>query len=198
MHLTVPIKIDPQRVHGINQLQSFVQGFGTNANDPFILQRVAMVVDGDWAIANIKQYKPDLDYKITSVPVPAGRSPITWSGGFVAGIPTGSHHIPEAWEFLQWFTATDQNAVFAKIHGSLPCNVEAAKKAYADDPRHKIFIDSLSVSHIEPVIPEWSMAWDAHLAAEQDALYGRKTAKQALDDANQKVQDAIDARLAGS
>jgi len=184
--------------YGINAMQSFVQGFGGGAQDPFVLGLEALTIDGDWGIANIKQYKPDLDYQITPPPCPTGKSPVTWSGGFVAGIPTGGKHYEESWKFLTWFTAADANSTFAKIGGTLPTNVAAAQKTYANDPRHKIFLDLLPVSHIEPVIPEWSLAWDTHLAAEQEALYGRKSAKEALDAANQKVQDAIDARLAGA
>ncbi|MGD0005732.1 MAG: ABC transporter substrate-binding protein [Anaerolineaceae bacterium] len=184
--------------YGINQMESFVQGFGGGAQDPFVLGLEALTIDGDWAIANINQYKPDLDYQITPPPYPSGKSAETWSGGFVVGIPTGGKHIEESWKFLSWFTAVDANSTFAKIGGSLPTNMAAAQKVYANDPRHKIFLDLLPVSHIEPVIPEWSLAWDSHLAAEQDALYGRKPAQQALDEANQKVQDAIDARLSGA
>jgi multiple sugar transport system substrate-binding protein len=182
--------------YGINQIQSFVNGFGND--DPFIRGLVATIITGDWEIESIKQFKPDLEYEITPAPYPTGKSAITWSGGFVAGIPAGSKKINEAWKFLSWFTAAEANTTFAKIHGSLPTNIQAAQNAYKDDPKHKIFLDLLPVSKIEPVIPEWSLAWDTHLAAEQDALYGRKSVKQALDDANQKVQDAIDARLAGA
>ena len=183
--------------YGVNELQAFQAGFGSGANDPFRNGQVAMVANGDWEIASLKQYVPDLEYEITPVPYPAGRQAMTWSGGFVTGIPRGSKHPEETWKFIVWLTGAEAASTFAKIHGSLPCNVEAAQAMTADDPLHRKFVDLLPVSFIEPVIPEWSLAWDQHIVAEQAAIYLQKTAQEALDEANAKVQEAIDLRVTG-
>jgi hypothetical protein len=60
---------------------------------------------------------------------------------------------------------------------------------------HKLFTDLLPTTVIEPVFPEWALVEDG-IPAEQEVLYGRKTAQQAFDDLNAKVQTAVDARVA--
>lgn len=183
--------------YGVTQLQNFQSGFGSGANDPFIKGQVAMVLTGDWVIANLAQYAPDLEYDITPAPYPTGAHAMTWSGGFVMGIPNGSKHVDAAWKFISWLTSTEAETSFAQAAKVLPCNVDAAKSIAASDPLHKVFIDLLPSAFIEPVIPEWSMAWDQHVAAEQAAILLQKTPQQALDEANAKVQEAIDQRVKG-
>jgi multiple sugar transport system substrate-binding protein len=183
--------------YGVSSIQNFQQGFGSGADNPFRNGTVAMELTGNWEILSLKNYVPDLQYGISPAPYPAGRAAMTWSGGFVTGIPQGSKHPNQAWQFVYWLGAGDGASKYAIQTQHLPTNVAAAK-AFADaTPAQKIFVDLLPVSFIEPVIPEWSLAWDTHLAAEQEALFGQKTPQEALDAANAKVQEAIDIRLQG-
>ncbi len=184
--------------YGVDQVQAFQASFGEGENDPFLRGQIAMVLTGDWNIAFLTKYAPDLQYGISPAPYPVGKQPMTWSGGFVTGIPAGSKKIEEAWKFVSWLTGAESETTFAKISKTLPCNVAAAKTIAEGDPLHKVFIDLLPASYIEPVIPEWSQAWDEHIVAEQAAIYLQKTAKEALDAANEKVQKSIDARVSPS
>ena len=156
-----------------------------------------MMVSGNWIIANIKRFKPDLKFDIVPAPIPTGKQSTTWSGGFVLGVPNGSKHKDEAWKLVQYLGLPDQQTAFCTAVGNLPTNVASAQKIGDGDPLQKRFVDLLPVSHSEPVIPEWSLAWDEHVAAEQAAIYGQKSAKDALDAANAKVQTEIDKRLKG-
>lgn len=183
--------------YGVTSIQNFQQGFGSGADTAFRSGKVAMEITGNWEILGLKQYVPDLQYGISPAPYPTGRSAITWSGGFVTGIPQGAKHAAQAWEFIHWLCAGEGASKYAIQTQHLPTNVAAAK-AFADaTPAQKIFVDLLPVSFIEPVIPEWGLAWDTHLAAEQEALFGQKTPQEALDACNAKVQEAIDIRLQG-
>jgi multiple sugar transport system substrate-binding protein len=183
--------------YGVQALQSFQSGFGSGADDPFVRGNVAMTVTGNWVIANLAKYAPDLEYTISPAPHPAAGKAITWSGGFVVGIPRGSKHIAESWQFISWLTSAEPIGQFCKETQTLPCNVAAAEAMGASDARQKVFIDLMPESRIEPVIPEWSLAWDQHVAAEQAAILLQKEPQQALDDANAKVQEAVDQRLSG-
>jgi multiple sugar transport system substrate-binding protein len=183
--------------YGVTAIQNFQTGFGSGADDPLITGRVAMILTGNWVIAYLREYGPDFDYGIAPAPYPAGRSAMTWSGGFVVGIPQGSKKAAAAWEFVGWLAGPEAQGIYAERGEVLPTNIAAATAFAEKNAAQKQFIDLLPVSYIEPVIPEWSLAWDQHLVAEQEALFGQKTAQQALDDANAKVQAALDARLAG-
>jgi multiple sugar transport system substrate-binding protein len=183
--------------YGVQDLQAFQQGFQSGGQGPFYTGQVSMMVSGNWIIASIKQFKPDLKYDIVPAPIPPGQQATTWSGGFVLGVPTGSKHRDEAWKFVQYLGAPEQQTAFCTARGNLPTNVASAKKIGDGDPLQKRFLDLLPVSHYEPVIPEWSLAWDELVAAEEAAIYGKKSAKDALEAANTKVQAEIDKRLKG-
>lgn len=184
--------------YGVQDLQSFQQGFQTGGQQPFLTGQVSSMVNGNWILATIKRYKPDLKFDVVPAPVPQGKQPTTWSGGFVLGVPHGTKHQDAAWQFVQYLGAPEQQTAFCTALGNLPTNVASAKKIGDGDPMQKRFLDLLPVSHTEPVIPEWSLAWDEHVAAEQAAIYGKKSAKDALDAANAKVQAEIDKRVKGS
>jgi len=181
--------------YGVEELAAFTKAIAGETTDPFITGNVAMEATGNWVISRLAKYAPDLKYEIAPVPVPAGKEFLTWSGGFCIGIPTGAKHLENSWDFLKWKCGKEGQIGFCIRDNTIPTFKEASQDYLAAQPQQKPFVDLMAATHIEPVIPEWEIAWDAHLEAEQEALYGKKSAQQALDDANAKVQQAIDARI---
>jgi multiple sugar transport system substrate-binding protein len=182
--------------YGIEELTSFTQSVSGESTDPFISGVLPLMVTGDWEIANLKRYAPDLEYGIAPTPVVEGRDFMTWSGGFVNGIPTGVHHIEQSWEFLKFMGGKDAQLTYAKATSHMCTNIEAQEEFVAFDPDHQVFTDLLPTTVIEPVFPEWALVEDG-IPSEQEVLYGRKTAQEAFDELNIKVQTAVDTRLAG-
>jgi len=181
--------------YGVEELTAFTKAIAGETTDPFITGNVAMEATGNWVISNLAKYAPELKYDVAPVPVPAGKSSITWSGGFVNAIPKGAKHLDASWDFLKWQCGKEGQLAYCTLTNTIPTFKAASDDFVASQPQQKPFVDLMSATHIEPVIPEWELAWDAHLQAEQEALYGQKSAQQALDDANAKVQAAIDTRI---
>jgi multiple sugar transport system substrate-binding protein len=80
--------------------------------------------------------------------------------------------------------------------GRLPTIKSAAEDPYwkTVDPRIKQFLDLLPNSHIRPPILQIDILnreLDSGTGAETVALKGQKTPRQALQEANQRVNDAI-------
>jgi len=106
-------------VGGYEKALSFQSGFQSNMNDPFIVGKVAMKIDGDWILANLARYGPQLDFGVAPPPVPedryrlqrefAGETErfVTWSGGFSLAIPEGARHPEQAWRFVKWMTSLE-------------------------------------------------------------------------------------------
>jgi multiple sugar transport system permease protein len=103
---------------GLDAVSAFSGGFGSEAQDPFILGKLAMRIDGDAYLNAIARYAPNMDFGVIPVPVPAERlhhegifknDPpwATWSGGFSFAIPQGARHVKEAWEFVQWYDSPE-------------------------------------------------------------------------------------------
>jgi multiple sugar transport system substrate-binding protein len=181
--------------YGVEELAAFTQAVAGETTDPFVTGNVAMMVTGDWEIGTIARYAPDMEYEIAPTPVVEGRDFMTWSGGFVNGIPTGAKHMDASWEFLKYMGGKDAQLMYALLTHHMCTNIEAQEEFLKQDPMHKLFTDLLPTTVIEPVFPEWALVEDG-IPAEQEVLYGRKTAQQAFDDLNTKVQTAVDARVA--
>ena len=106
---------------GVDAINTFAGGFAGDEDDPFMTGRLAMKVDGDWVLASIARYHPELDFGICPVPVPAERfnhegrykqdpqTWVTWAGGYAFVIPKGAKHVKEAWRFIQWENSVQGN-----------------------------------------------------------------------------------------
>ncbi|HZT40920.1 MAG TPA: extracellular solute-binding protein [Chthonomonadaceae bacterium] len=139
---------------GVDAVNAFAGGFGDNAQDPFILGKLAMRVDTDGFLNSIARYKPDLDFGVCPAPVPAERlhheglfkrdpTWVTWSGGFSFAIPRGARHVREAWEFIQWMNSPEAALIGARAQAAythslnrqyvprLFANVQANKVVFA-------------------------------------------------------------------
>ncbi|MBV9851212.1 MAG: extracellular solute-binding protein [Armatimonadetes bacterium] len=110
---------------GVDAINAFAGGFGTDEQDPFITSKLAMRVDGDGFMNSIARFSPDLDFAVVPVPVPEERlrhegrfkhdpTWVTWSGGFSFAIPRGARHIREAWQFIQWFNSPEAALIGAR------------------------------------------------------------------------------------
>lgn len=140
----------------------------------------------------------DLDWVVWAPPPgPGVNRTHTWSGGFANVLPTGVKN-PEASFTLAKYLSDEE---FQKVQnktggGRLPTLKSAAKDSYWNtvDPRVKQFVDLLPFSHIRPPIVQISILnreLDGAEGAETVALKGLKAPRQALQEANQRVNDAI-------
>lgn len=106
-------------IGGYGTAKNFESGFQAHENDPFIVGKVAMKVDGDWIMNDISRYGPTLDFGVAEPPVPDDRfnhkgdfanekdTFVTWVGGFSWAIPSGAKNTEGAWEFIKFATSTD-------------------------------------------------------------------------------------------
>ena len=104
---------------------NWVSGFGSG--------QVGMIGLGAFAIAQMRDSFPDVNFGITTLPgVDGGASSFT--GGDVIGIPAGAKNVDAAWDFLQWtLTEPSQVEVYAKS-GSLVARGDLVENKYATDP----------------------------------------------------------------
>ena len=141
---------------GVDAINAFAGGFGSEAQDPFITGKLAMRVEGDGLMNSIARYKPDLDFGVVPVPVPEDRlrhegrfahdpTWVTWSGGFSLAIPRGAKHVREAWEFMQWFNSPEASLIGAQ-----------AQAAYARD-KGRLYVPPLFTN-----IPANQLVFDSY------------------------------------
>lgn len=104
---------------GYDEAQKFQSSQRGGADDPFITGRIAMKVDGDWIIAGLAKFGPNLDFGVAPAPVPDDRYNrvgkfknekdqfITWVGGFSFAMPSGARNPEGGWDYIKYMTSEE-------------------------------------------------------------------------------------------
>lgn len=122
------LKRDPKGPgNGYELAKSLESGFLSKENDPFLLGKVVMKIDGNWILADpLARYGGSLEFAVAPPPVPDDRynkrgrfanEPdqfVTWVGGFSLAIPKGARNVPDAWEYIKFATSTKGRAINAQ------------------------------------------------------------------------------------
>jgi multiple sugar transport system substrate-binding protein len=135
---------------GADKLAKFKAGMADemSAQNAFEIGNVAMMVDGEWRTAFIKNDKSDVDYATAPMPVADDKPELYGSGyvgGNVIGIPKGSKHPAAAWKLVKFLTTdTDAVASFADAIGNVPTTIPALSSptlALSRDPNFATFLE---------------------------------------------------------
>lgn len=202
---------------GATKVNAYVEALNkqTGANDPLLTGKVAMVINGNWAIGTYARYGKDIinDIGFTYAPTPTGSDFITWSGGWSYGMPKGCKNPKEAFEVMTWLAtdgAIEQSkgiSKFNKKEGYLDIPAICASKStneklfktYVDPMENKhvkdmlyFGMDILDISFALPAHPCGQFIWAEHARAIDNAIYKKMTPEQALNEANTKTQAEID------
>jgi multiple sugar transport system permease protein len=92
---------------GIGQVDAYQQSFQSGALDPYLRGHIALKIDGDWSLADIADWKPDMDFIVSPAPIPAdrlasGAHPITWAGGWALVMPATAKRKEGAFKLIQY------------------------------------------------------------------------------------------------
>jgi multiple sugar transport system substrate-binding protein len=186
--------------YDITKISAFTAPFGTGPNfqngQTFAIGKLAMQAMGPWEIPAIKLYNPNLKYGITTLPAYKNLPPSSWVGGWCVGIPKGSANPAAAWEFLKWVCASNEGTTAA---GTAVVDFPGYKKSsfFANLPASiKPFYPVLKgTMHQRPVTPAEDYYMGSLDREVSNALYGKKTAKQALTDVTHDVQKYLNGIL---
>lgn len=108
---------------------------GTNFLTAFTTGKIGMTGSGAFSIGTLKSNYPKIDFGLTYLPgMNGGWS--SFAGGDTIGIPKGSTHVQQAWNFITWcLSPAVQVNIFAK-NGSIPVRTDLAVNKYSKlDPR---------------------------------------------------------------
>jgi multiple sugar transport system substrate-binding protein len=184
------------RKYDVTRVTSLQQGFGTAQLDPFYIGQMSMRCLHISGIEDIKRYAPTLDYGVTFIPAPPdGEQHSSWVGGWCMALPSGSGRPKEGWELIRWLCADDAGtALVGSEMGLMPGArrspaFKALRSARGFDQFYRILLET---RHQRPVMPVQAYYMGALQRAVDAAIYGKKTPRQALDDATAETQAELD------
>lgn len=205
---------------GVRKVQSFVSGLQGGFMDPFLTGQLAMRIDVGALLGVIAAFKPEMNFGVAPPPVPEGRPPVSWSGGWSWVIPAGARHPDAAWRLIRWLASAEAELLRAQAQyesqraagqmyiptfsANERTNNLLVRRFVFDDPsipqRYKealrVVLDLMPVSRYRPVTPAGQLLWNEHLRATEDAVYHVRTATEALRIHAAVVQRELD-RLYG-
>ncbi len=120
----------------------------------------AMVITGPWNLGEFaRRLPPELadDWSTAPLPGPTGKaSGLSLAGGSSLVLFARGKHKPEAWKFVEYLSAPEQQAKFWRLTGDLPAHRDAwADSGLANDRRIAAFRDQLERVAPSPKLPEW-------------------------------------------
>lgn len=161
----------------------------------FAKGHAAISFSGYYQISTITSNKPSWTYDVTDMPVNAAGKRIPASATSAHSAWSGTKHGAEAWQWLKYLSGEEASRLYGATGLVIPPLKSVAESAEftssAEQPKHrKAFIDDLATAQPFPIVPNWIdilAAIDEMLAP---AWNGQKSAKEAIDAGNAKV-DAL-------
>jgi len=153
--------------------------------------RLGLQISGAWLFKQIPAEAPTLRYGVALVPMPATDrgSHASFAGGEVLVGFQAAKHKEDGLKLARFLVRPDNALALAMAAQSVqPATVSADTAAfYRERPEQQVMIRQFETARFTPNHPEW----DAMEAAIEDeielALYDKKTAAQAVTDANARL-----------
>ncbi len=182
------------KTYDITKIDAYTQTFYTT-QDPFALGQMAMIIDGVWRPATMKLYGPKVRYGVSYQPYPRhGGHKATYLVGEAIAIPHGAKNGDRAWEFIKWLSSGTGITQWCAGNGYLPAHKPAlANPIFAQTDVQKT-IRGIMDKYAEPIpsCPAANQYWDALTTAVDKVTHGKSTPQQALAEAQQTTQQAVD------
>jgi multiple sugar transport system substrate-binding protein len=201
------VKTWVDRYGGWQELQNFRAQFGAPPNDIFMSNGMAMFTDIAGYNSQLQFYRPRadtngdlqitgddarMDWGIAMLPHDEDADAGNWSGGFSMSIPRGAKNAEAAWEFIKCASATQGQASWARdTYAIPPHNAAASDPVLRADPAWEVIDQALEVSTGGVYVakyPNWTEQINQRL---EQVWLGELSAQEALDQAQQAVEDAI-------
>ena len=159
--------------------------------------KTAAIIDGPWKASSLKEAK--VNYGVATIPtLPNGKAYSAFGGGKAWVIPAGANHPEAAQKFVDFLTSTDQQKAFYDKTNEVPANTEARKYAVGkNDELTTAVVKQFENAQPMPNISEMSTVWDPAATMLFDAVSGKKSAKDAADDAVKLIKETIEQKFGG-
>jgi ABC-type glycerol-3-phosphate transport system substrate-binding protein len=187
------------RRFGVREVQNFQSGFGnfSSPQNAFLNQKVGSVLQGVWMANYVRLYNPTMHWTAIPFPVAANRPDL--QGRSIVEmdtlvIPRGARYPREAFDFIAFVQRQDVMEKLCTSHGKNSPLVKVSEAFLANHPNKEIrLFDRLARSKNAihpPLIGIWPQITNEMTNAFQLINLGQKTPRQALDEAQARLDPA--------
>ncbi len=190
--------------YGVDNVKKFSASFGAHfasPQNPFLDERVAMVIQGVWMYNFIEKYSPQLDWAAAPFPSidPQTLPDVTIIDCDILAIPAGAKHPDEAFEFISYVNSQGPMEKLCLGHRKFSplTTVSDGFIEQHPNPYIKVFID-LAHSPNARTTPQMSIwqEYNEELSVAADRVFGAiMPADQAMRYVEERVQWKFDRAL---
>ncbi len=167
--------------------------------DDFAKGKVALVSSTNVSLPFIEQKMPaEAKFEVGMAPLPTARKAgnTLFGNNLVVFSKPPKNQQRAAWLFMKWLTETDQTVKWALDSGYMPVRASALndptyKNKVAADQRLRVPFDAAKDAQGVPATPDWPKIEQILNDAMVKAITQKATAKQALAEAESKVNDVL-------
>ena len=158
----------------------------------FFSDRQLFQITGSWNVKGQKQYKPDMDYGVTYLPVPnEGDDPFTWAGGFALAMPKGASMSKASWEFFKFYAGYEGQKILMPLLTNIPTNIETLNDPEGWSPDIKFFVEMMSIAKSRPPLPVGTKLWDSMFTMQDSINQGSDTPENLVKEAQAYVNPTM-------
>ncbi len=158
----------------------------------FFSNRQLFQISGPWGVGSQAEYKPDMRYGVTHLPVPnEGDRPFTWAGGFAVAMPKGSSMSEAAWKLLKFYAGYEGQKILMPQISRIPTNIECIKDPEGWNPEIRFFVEIMEFAQSRPPLPVGTKLWDAMFSMQGSLNQRSKTPQEAVDEAQRYVNPTM-------
>ncbi|WP_022884567.1 ABC transporter substrate-binding protein [Glaciibacter superstes] len=165
---------------------------GSNYGGSFESGQLGIVFSGSFYLTQLGTTPPDFDFGVAPIPGKTAGDIASFAGGDVLGIPEGSGHVDEAWEFLTWATGDEAQTALAE-QGITPVRTDLLESVYSSKgPQFAALSEAAMNGKVPYSIQELALFNDANgplVGLMQNGVFGDDV--PAAIDAAQKTADGI-------
>jgi len=151
-----------------------LENIGMSANQMLQTGKVAMVIDGSWALQELAQ----MDFNVGVAPIPYFKTPTNTAQAHLHCIASKSKHQDESWEFLKFLSGMDYQGELVSQGLWMPNRKsmyeEDVVKQWYNKDIHKEYIDFLDYfinAEVDPTAMQKSTKCSDVLTEETDKFY---------------------------
>lgn len=145
--------------------------------------KVGMIIGQPWWIGWTSSNAPDLNMQAALIP--AGEAgPMCYGWGHYLSIVSSSELKDEAWDYISWLLSDEIDLMYHDRLNFLPAKIDTWQKApFNENQAWRVFAKQLEYTRGVPAIPEYREMNSLLQTEMESALFGQKSAQQALNDA---------------
>ncbi|MFA6508216.1 MAG: sugar ABC transporter substrate-binding protein [Treponemataceae bacterium] len=154
----------------------------------FAAGNAAMMINGPWNIPAVKKDAPTMRWDIA--PIPKDKEYASALGGENIAIMSTTKFKKEAWDFVTWFLAKENNITFVRAASRLsPRSDISPDELYPTDKEMKKFVGLMQYTKARGPSPKWTEISNVFQIAYQECFTETKPVEQALKEAAKKIAE---------